>query len=383
MFSFRPFCSVGKSSAINTILGVSKSSHGVTRVAVSSTPGKTKHFQTLNVSEALMLCDCPGLVFPSFMRSTGEMLCAGILPINQMRDYVEPAEVIASRVPIHLLDAAYGMRIIRELDVKDNPDRPPSPHEMLCAYCAVKGYITNGTGRWDEFRACKDILRDFNDGRLLFVAMPEHAGSTAPSSSSSGAAQRWFAETEKVMVRREKVAERIATMRLKELEMESNSSSSSSGGNGSGGGSGSGSAPAAGSMVFGGDVHDSSDTGFQFYDDSDSDNDDDGGGGGVGDDTTAGAGGDPARDHKRLKRWGKKNKKLRNKTPYGEENGTVAYSAFTTNRAVGLGMSSRASSAGSAANGATSKLSLAGLGSAPTKEFARPIFSFQAQPVSR
>lgn len=65
-----------------------------------------------------MLCDCPGLVFPSFMRSTGEMLCAGILPINHMRDYFDPAEVIASRVSSHLLEAAYGMRIKRELDFK-------------------------------------------------------------------------------------------------------------------------------------------------------------------------------------------------------------------------------------------------------------------------
>ena len=128
---------VGKSSVINTILQVSKSSHGRTtrlkaflknpspfilcllfslflfiallphqhsylsfsqslgtvRVGVSSTPGKTKHFQTLVVNDALMLCDCPGLVFPSFMRSRGEMLCAGILPINHMKDYAEPAQV--------------------------------------------------------------------------------------------------------------------------------------------------------------------------------------------------------------------------------------------------------------------------------------------------
>jgi hypothetical protein len=39
------------------------------------------------------------------MRSAGEMLCAGILPYNQiMRDYTEPAAVIASRVPMHLLE---------------------------------------------------------------------------------------------------------------------------------------------------------------------------------------------------------------------------------------------------------------------------------------
>lgn len=42
------------------------------------------------------------------------------------------------------------------------------------------------------------------------------------------------------------------------------------------------------------------------------------------------------RDHKRLKRWGKKNKKLRDKEPYGEKNGTIAYVALTTNR-VSLG----------------------------------------------
>jgi hypothetical protein len=36
---------VGKSSVINTLLGAARSSHGVVRVGVSSTPGKTKHFQ--------------------------------------------------------------------------------------------------------------------------------------------------------------------------------------------------------------------------------------------------------------------------------------------------------------------------------------------------
>jgi large subunit GTPase 1 len=109
---------VGKSSVINTILGVSKKTHGTLRVAVSSTPGKTKHFQTLMVSDSLMLCDCPGLVFPSFMQSTAEMICAGILPINQMRDSDGPAGVIASRIQSHLLEAAYGMKIRRELDFK-------------------------------------------------------------------------------------------------------------------------------------------------------------------------------------------------------------------------------------------------------------------------
>ncbi len=34
------------------------------QVAVSSHPGRTKHYQTHYMSPRLMLCDCPGLVFP-------------------------------------------------------------------------------------------------------------------------------------------------------------------------------------------------------------------------------------------------------------------------------------------------------------------------------
>lgn len=49
---------VGKSSTINALFGSKKT-------AVAPTPGKTKHFQTLNVSGTLCLCDCPGeLIMP-------------------------------------------------------------------------------------------------------------------------------------------------------------------------------------------------------------------------------------------------------------------------------------------------------------------------------
>ena len=45
---------VGKSSLINGILGRKA-------VSVSKTPGHTKHFQTIHISENIRLCDCPGL----------------------------------------------------------------------------------------------------------------------------------------------------------------------------------------------------------------------------------------------------------------------------------------------------------------------------------
>eukprot|EP00960_Hanusia_phi_P009103 263112-Hanusia_phi.AAC.5 len=67
MIGFVGYPNVGKSSTINALLGQK-------RVGVTSTPGKTKHFQTLIVSDSLMLCDCPGLVFPSVVSSRAEMV---------------------------------------------------------------------------------------------------------------------------------------------------------------------------------------------------------------------------------------------------------------------------------------------------------------------
>ena len=68
---------VGKSSVINVLCGSKK-------VGVAAMPGKTKHFQTLLISNKICLCDCPGLVFPSFAQNRAEMVVCGVLPIDQL-----------------------------------------------------------------------------------------------------------------------------------------------------------------------------------------------------------------------------------------------------------------------------------------------------------
>lgn len=57
---FTGYPNVGKSSLLNSIVG-----HKV--VSVSRTPGHTKHFQTIHLTSTVRLCDCPGLVFPSYV----------------------------------------------------------------------------------------------------------------------------------------------------------------------------------------------------------------------------------------------------------------------------------------------------------------------------
>ena len=46
-----------------------------------------RHFQTISLG-GYTLCDCPGLVFPNFVCTKAEMICNGILPIDQLRDVI-------------------------------------------------------------------------------------------------------------------------------------------------------------------------------------------------------------------------------------------------------------------------------------------------------
>lgn len=154
---------VGKSSTINAILQDKK-------VAVSETPGKTKHYQTLYFDDELLLCDCPGLVFPSFVSTRGELILNGILPIDQMRDYVEPCNLITSHVPRNVFDMYYGMSIPKPKEW-ENPNRAPTSEELCSAYAIFRGYL-NHKGMPDVSRSARFMLKDYVNGKLLYCYPP-------------------------------------------------------------------------------------------------------------------------------------------------------------------------------------------------------------------
>ncbi|KAJ4308694.1 hypothetical protein N0V94_009246 [Neodidymelliopsis sp. IMI 364377] len=155
---------VGKSSTINALIGAKK-------VSVSATPGKTKHFQTIHLSEKVVLCDCPGLVFPSFATTKAELVCAGVLPIDQLREYTGPGGLVAQRIPQPFLEAIYGMKMeIRP--VEEGGTGVPTSDEVLRAYAIARGFQTQGLGQPDESRAARYILKDYVKGKLLFCHPP-------------------------------------------------------------------------------------------------------------------------------------------------------------------------------------------------------------------
>jgi len=83
------FPNVSKSSVINVLLGIQHDEFQRKRVGVVFQPGKTKHFQTLTIPnehliEYVTLCDCPGLVFPSFKVTKASLIANGVFSIHSI-----------------------------------------------------------------------------------------------------------------------------------------------------------------------------------------------------------------------------------------------------------------------------------------------------------
>ncbi|PHH64987.1 hypothetical protein CDD81_3624 [Ophiocordyceps australis] len=155
---------VGKSSTINALIGAKK-------VSVSATPGKTKHFQTIHLSDRVILCDCPGLVFPNFAFTKADLVCNGVLPIDQMREFTGPVGLVAQRIPQRFLEAVYGINI-KTRPLEEGGTGVPTAEELLRAYATARGFHTQGLGQPDEARAARYVLKDYVNGKLLFVHPP-------------------------------------------------------------------------------------------------------------------------------------------------------------------------------------------------------------------
>ncbi|KAL8772660.1 MAG: hypothetical protein Q9209_002321 [Squamulea sp. 1 TL-2023] len=155
---------VGKSSTINALIGAKK-------VSVSSTPGKTKHFQTIHLNHDVILCDCPGLVFPNFATTKADLVCNGILPIDQLREFTGPAGLVAKRIPQTFFEALYGVKV-KTRPLEEGGTGIPTAEEILVAYAVARGFAKTGQGQPDESRAARYILKDYVSGKLLFCQPP-------------------------------------------------------------------------------------------------------------------------------------------------------------------------------------------------------------------
>lgn len=171
---------VGKSSFMNALIGKKV-------VSVSRTPGHTKHFQTIFLTPNIRLCDCPGLVFPSYYPKQLQVLM-GCYPISQLREPYSSIQYLAERVnmveklklkPIdevrHQKPAFNDQNYQYESRKQDRSKQVGTSEEWsafsICESWAVhRGFLTARSGRPDVYRAANHLLRMALDGRTLCMA---------------------------------------------------------------------------------------------------------------------------------------------------------------------------------------------------------------------
>lgn len=169
---------VGKSSFMNALIGKKV-------VSVSRTPGHTKHFQTIFLTQNIRLCDCPGLVFPSYYPKQLQVLM-GCYPISQLREPYSSIQYMAERIDmVELLKLKPVDEIRHEKPALNDPNYRPvkvmnknqagtssdwSAWSICESWAMDRGFLTARSGRPDVYRAANHLLRKALDGRTLCLS---------------------------------------------------------------------------------------------------------------------------------------------------------------------------------------------------------------------
>lgn len=105
----------------------------------------------------LTLCDCPGLVMPSFALSRSEMILNGILSIDHIRDYISPISLLLTRIPVHVFEDAYSVMLNEGAREKSLNAR-----DLLTAIAFIRGNF------------CYDQVRVFRLARFIYFEKCMH-----------------------------------------------------------------------------------------------------------------------------------------------------------------------------------------------------------------
>lgn len=131
----------------------------------------------------MLLCDCPGLVFPSFVSNTADLIAAGVYPIAQMRDWKPVVDLLCQRIPREVLNAQYSIKIplptadaiYEAKQLQGNDDiriPPPTAEEFLTTFCEARSILAASSGVPDYQRAARMIIMEYATGKLLYCHSP-------------------------------------------------------------------------------------------------------------------------------------------------------------------------------------------------------------------
>jgi len=152
------FPNTGKSSIINSL----KRSRACN---VGATPGVTKQMQEVHLDKNIKLLDSPGIVMATG-NSDAEIILRNCVKIETVEDPVTPVASILRRCSKHQMMLHYNVP-----DFKD-------ANEFLALLAKRFGKLKKG-GVPDVNRAGKQVLQDWNHGKITFYTHPPESSSMA------------------------------------------------------------------------------------------------------------------------------------------------------------------------------------------------------------
>lgn len=114
-----------------------------------------------------MLCDCPGLVFPTFASTKADMTCNGLLSIDNLKEHRAPVTLVCQRIPREVLEEFYGI-VMPKPGPEEDPNRQATAEELLQAHAFIRGYMTVH-GSPNESISARFVLKDYVNVRTYVV----------------------------------------------------------------------------------------------------------------------------------------------------------------------------------------------------------------------
>lgn len=135
-------------------------------MSVSRTPGHTKHFQTIFLTSNVKLCDCPGLVFPSKLPRSLQVL-VGSYPIAHLREPYTAVGYLGKYIVMPEL-----LKIDHPSGEKSSEGLEWSAYDICEGWAIKRGFMTKKAARPDVARAANHLLRLALEGRISLYLRP-------------------------------------------------------------------------------------------------------------------------------------------------------------------------------------------------------------------
>lgn len=152
---------------------------------MSKTPGHTKHFQTIFITPNVKLCDCPGLIFPSKLPRSWQVL-TGSYPVAHLREPYTAVQFLAQHLD---LPQALKLKHPQDTDNQEECTNEWSAYDVCEAWANKRGFMTKRAARPDVARAANNLLRLSLEGRICLFLYPPNYHNEASAWESSDEAK--------------------------------------------------------------------------------------------------------------------------------------------------------------------------------------------------